>query len=295
MTTAGQRFRYPAEGRWFKGNTHIHTSRSDGGLDVEQTVTRYGRAGYDFVFLTDHWHASSEPPAARSGPPLVLDGVEIDGTDRRGSYYHVACLGRFEGITRGTSFESALHSCREQGGLLILAHPSWTGNTVEDALAHPFHGVETYNHVCTWLNGKGHALHHWDCMLSSRPSTLGFAADDSHNRPEHPGWDGGWIMVRATECSAESLMSALRAGAFYSTQGPELLDISLAGDTLTVRSSPVRFARLAGPASLGDRVGDFTGAEMDEFSFSLDPSWDYIRLEVEDSQGQRAWSNALFV
>ncbi len=288
-------FRYGLEGRWFKGNTHIHTTRSDGGLSVEQTVDRYASAGYDFIFLTDHWHASDEAGSAGDGPLLVLDGIEIDGNDERGSYYHVVCLGRFTDIERDMGFAAALQACEKQGGMLVLAHPSWTGNTIEDALAHPFHAVEQYNHVCTWLNGKGYALFHWDSMLRNDPTILGLAADDAHNSPAHPGWNGGWIHVRARECTRDAITAAIRAGAYYSTQGPRIDELVLTGDDLLVRTSPVRFARLSCADSQGDRLGDFDGGEMTEMSFHLDRSWEYIRLELEDAGGRRAWSNTLFV
>ena len=290
-TTGASTFRYPQGGTWSKGNTHIHTTRSDGGLDVEQTIDRYASAEYDFIFLTDHWHASRE---SIDSPLLVLDGIELDGTDERGSAYHVVCLGRFDAINADVGLEGAMDSCRSQGGMMILAHPTWMANTMEDAFAHPFDGVEAYNHVCTWLNGKGHALHQWDLMLSRRPATLGFAVDDAHNRPEHPGWNGGWIMVRADSCSPESITESLRLGSFYSTQGPEIHEITVSGSDLQVRTSPIRFARLVGPGSAGDRLGDFAGSEMTGFRFSLDRSWSYIRLEIEDALGRRAWSNALF-
>ena len=61
---------------------------------------------------------------------------------------------------------------------------------MEDPLRHGFDGVEIYNHVCRWLNGKGHGLCYWDAMLQHQPNLLGFAVDDAHLRPEHPGWNG---------------------------------------------------------------------------------------------------------
>jgi predicted metal-dependent phosphoesterase TrpH len=42
-------------GRWFKGNTHIHTTRSDGGMTYAQITALYAAAGYDFLVAADHW------------------------------------------------------------------------------------------------------------------------------------------------------------------------------------------------------------------------------------------------
>ena len=43
-----------AKGIWLKGNTHTHTTNSDGLCRTEEIASEYERHGYDFVFLTDH-------------------------------------------------------------------------------------------------------------------------------------------------------------------------------------------------------------------------------------------------
>lgn len=52
-------FRYNLSGQWYKGNTHIHSTASDGGLDFDQLADLYASAGYHFLFRTDHWLCSS--------------------------------------------------------------------------------------------------------------------------------------------------------------------------------------------------------------------------------------------
>ena len=42
------------EGKWFKGNVHIHTTNSDGKLSVEEIVKIYRENSYNFIFITDH-------------------------------------------------------------------------------------------------------------------------------------------------------------------------------------------------------------------------------------------------
>ncbi len=145
--------RYDGNQQWFKGNTHIHSTASDGGWTFDQLEEAYASAGYDFLFRTDHWVASQAQRACAptKGSLLWLDGVELDGFDEMGSYYHVVCLGTFEGIERAMGFPKALAAVREQGGILILAHPFWTGNTFDEANRWAFDGVELYNHVCQWL------------------------------------------------------------------------------------------------------------------------------------------------
>ena len=287
-------FRYDTNGQWFKGNVHIHSTASDGGKAPGEIAEMYASAGYDFLCRTDHWVASDVASEGDDAPLLWLDGMELDGQDDRGSSYHVICLGRFEGIDRERGFAAGLAAAREQGGLLTLAHPHWCGNSLEDAFCHDFDGVEVYNHVCQWLNGKGHGGPYWTAMLGRSPGTLSFAVDDAHLLEEHPGWNGGWIMVNAPAVTREDLAAAIRAGRFYSTRGPVFHSIEWDGDRVAITMSPVFFARLVGPAWRGERVGSFNGETVTEAVFEIPPDWDWAYLEVEDAHGRRAWTNTLF-
>ncbi len=254
----------------------------------------YAEKGYDFLFRTDHWVASDVTVDAEDAPLIWMDGVEIDGRDDAGSAYHVVCLGSLTGMTRGMGFAAALEAARSQGGLLILAHPHWMENSLEDALRWRFHGVEVYNHVCRWLNGKGGGAVHWSGMLERFPGTLAFAVDDAHISAAHPGWDGGWIVVNFPDRSREAILQAVRAGNFYSSCGPEFHAIEYDGTSVRVTTSPVRFARMAGPASSGNRLGSFLeGQSLTEASFELPLEWGYCYLEIEDAHGRRAWTNPL--
>ena len=43
-----------ASPRWYKGNLHLHTLRSDGQAFPDEAILLYKRLGYDFLALTDH-------------------------------------------------------------------------------------------------------------------------------------------------------------------------------------------------------------------------------------------------
>jgi hypothetical protein len=288
-------FRYDTRDTWYKGNCHVHSTASDGGKTFAELARMYADAGYDFLFRTDHWVPSDVDVDTLEYPLLWLDGIELNGEDYAGSYYHVVCLGRFEGLTRHMGFVAAMETARAQGGLLILAHPQWMGNSMEDARRWGFHGVEVYNHVCRWLNGKGDGLAHWNAMLEGCPDTLGLAVDDAHIRPEHPGWNGGWIEVNAPSRSPEALLAAIRKGNYYSTCGPEFVSIEWDTDSVTVQTSPVQFVRLVGPADRGARLGSFDDRRFTEATLKVPVDWPYAYVEIEDDCGRRAWTNTLFV
>ncbi len=286
-------FRYDTSKQWYKGNTHIHSIASDGGKSFKELAELYSSAGYNFLFRTDHWINSNAENDMEQYPLLWLDGMELDGQDHTGAYFHVVCLGRLTGIRNEAGFEAGLHSAQQQGALIILAHPHWSGNSLEDCVRWPFNGVEVYNHVCHWLNGKSNGLVHWDAALNHNPDVLAFSADDTHLRPGHPGWNGGWIMVNAGECTMPAIIAAIRGGNFYSSCGPEIQSMRFDGDELHITTSPVRFARIVGPGFRGDRKGSFDGHLITNFSFPVLTEWQYTYLEIEDEQGRRAWTNNL--
>jgi len=273
-------FRYNTTGKWFKGNTHIHSVASDGGKTFLELAELYADVGYDFLFRTDHWVASNTKEDTASYPLLWLNGIELDGNDQTRAYFHVVCLGRVKDICRDNGFQSSLKSAKEQGALTILAHPHWCGNSLENGLRWDFDGVEVYNHVCKWLNGKSGGQVHWDAALMQNPSTLAFAVDDTHLRPEHPGWNGGWIVVNAPECSAGSIITNIRQGNYYSSCGPEFRSLALEDGQLQVETSPVKFARLVGPRSNGMRLGSFDSEPIHTMRFSVPDEWEYAYLEI---------------
>ncbi|HUU43116.1 MAG TPA: PHP domain-containing protein, partial [Planctomycetota bacterium] len=65
---------FRAPGRWWRGNLHTHTTRSDGELSPDETAAAYRSLGYDFLAITDHGCVSevAEVPEGL----LLLPGVE---------------------------------------------------------------------------------------------------------------------------------------------------------------------------------------------------------------------------
>ncbi len=289
------KYRYPENGRWYKGNTHVHSTASDGGKSFAELASLYREAGFDFLFRTDHWVASSVADDREAYPLLWLDGVELDGRDSSGANFHVVALGPLAGIRPEMGLEEAMRAARAQGALLILAHPQWMGNSFDDARRWQFDGVEVYNHVCRWLNGKGDGAAYWNAMLERYPRTLALAADDLHLKPGDPGPGGGWVVVSAAECTPEAILGALRAGRFYSSCGPDIETLTCDGETVRLTCSPVRYARLVGPAWRGARCGSPYGDLIRSAEFRLPQDWVYAYLELEDDQGRRAWTNPLFL
>lgn len=291
--------RYISNVKWYKGNTHIHSTRSDGGKSVEELQRMYRQAGYDFIAITDHGKSYRSESCPSDSGFLTLGGIEVDGTPLGGRYCHVVAIGACIDILPAGTFEQTMHDLAKQKAMVILAHPYWCGNDIGDVQRFPFDAIEIYNHVCDWLNGKGSSLMLWDQVLASGDSVFGIAADDAHIVPRHPGWNGGWVMVQANALTAEAIVDSLKAGRFYATCGPSFHSIDFDGDTITCTTSPIQQARLVGAGYLGERIWREDGTVMESFSFKVSDnprlaSSAYLRVEIEDADHRRAWTNPLW-
>jgi hypothetical protein len=109
---------------------------------------------------------------------------------------------------------------------------------------------------------------------------------------------GGWIEVWAEELDPAPLLASLRAGAYYSTQGPRLKRLGRDGDRLEVATSAVQAIALGGPGNRwldGITALDANGGRVDYATFDLSAfNGSYCRVTVIDGVGRRAWSNPIW-
>ena len=280
------------KGIWLKGNTHAHTTHSDGACTPAEIAAEYERHGYDFVFLTDH--EKRTVPDETIGKPLLIPAEEI-AFSYKGYGYHFVCLGLKKAWASG-SFHSPrqmLARARREGVFIVQAHPYWCGIpshrcVYQDGLTCP--GVEVYNKVCDRLNGKGYSNVHWDDLLDAGHRMLGFAVDDAHLRSDIAG---GWIMVKALNRTPAAILSAIRNGSFYSSQGPEIQSIVIRGREINVACSPVMRInfitnRYEG-CSFSTAVESLTNAV-----WTVPPGKRYVRIELVGASRKMAWSNPIF-
>ena len=88
------------------------------------------------------------------------------------------------------------------------------------------------------------------------------------------------------------MLEALKRGDFYSSQGPQIHDIAVAGDEVTVACSPAAWILAVG-AGTGSRSAngqDLTRATLPLDCFGEDG---YFRITVTDDKGRQAWSNPI--
>ena len=68
-------------GRWYRGNTHSHSTESDGRLPIADRFAQYRDGGYDFLVLTDHRKVNDVSAHSRDGF-LAISGSEVGSPGR---------------------------------------------------------------------------------------------------------------------------------------------------------------------------------------------------------------------
>ncbi len=287
-------------GRFWRGNLHTHSTRSDGCLPPEAVAAFYKDAGYDFLALTDHfWECYGYPVTdtrpLRSKGFTTLLGAEIHApVTAKGHDWHVVAAGLpldFAPWSEGETMQAMSRRAAAAGAFLAIAHPHWYGLTVEDALSLPeAHAVEVYNHSCAVECDRGDGLVVLEEALARGARFNACATDDAHFNSPDAG--GGWVMVKAEALEPELLLEALKRGDYYSSQGPQIHDIAIRGDEAIVACSPAS-AVVAVGGGIGTKL--VHGQDMTRATVPLDRcQGPYVRITVVDDRGRRAWSNPIW-
>lgn len=300
---------FSAPGRFWRGNLHTHSTRSDGVLQPDEVCRRYEAEGYDFLALTDHFvgcygYPIVDTQAFRSNSFTTILGAELhSGVMANGELWHILAVGLPPDFApsdspdfdpkpgQETGAELAARAVAA-GAFVAVAHPQWSGMTLADARAiTAAHAVEIYNHGCAVGCDRPDGFAIADLLLSEGRKLTVVATDDAHfYEPDH---FGGWTMVKAQENTPEALLSGLKAGDFYSSQGPELRDVYLEGDKVVIECSAVVTAIAVGrgSAAISTHGGSMTRVELPLSGLDGSP---WLRVTVVDSGGKRAWSNPIW-
>ena len=89
-------------------------------------------------------------------------------------------------------------------------------------------------------------------------------------------------------------MQAIESGAFYSSNGPIIHDITVADGKVSVKASEVRTINFVANVSQGRSCIAAPGEVLTEAEFKIRGSEKYIRIECVDADGNTAWSNPIF-
>ena len=292
-------------GRFWRGNIHTHSNLSDGALPPEAVIEAYKNAGYDFLQLSEHFIDHFNWPIAdtrsfRSNNFTTLIGVELHAPETSaGELWHIVAAGLpldFPPCAPNETGAQLARRARQAGAFIGIAHPAWSQLTLEDGRAiDSAHAVEIYNHGCEIENDRGDGWYLHDQMMNEGKRLSAYATDDAHFKtPDH---FGGWVNVKAESLDPEILLKALKDGHYYSSQGPELSNITLDGKELNISCSPVdTITVVCGHSRTCVKTGKaITSASFDlaklETGWLLKKPSPWFRVTVIDHAGKKAWSN----
>jgi len=298
-----------APGRFWRGNLHTHSTNSDGVLPAEEVCRRYRAEGYDFLALTDHFvglwgYPISDTTGYRTEGFTTILGAELhSGAMANGELWHILAVGlppdfapsnspHFVPVAGQETAAQIAQRAVDAGAFVAIAHPQWSGLTLDDARSvTAAHAVEIYNHGCAMGCDRPDGFAIADLLLSEGRRLTLIATDDAHF--SEPDFFGGWVMVKAQANEPAALLAALKAGHFYSTQGPELRDVRIEDNRVIVESSAVSsvIAIGWGTGAKGVHGHSMTRAEVPLDRLNNSP---WIRVAVIDAAGRRAWSNPIW-
>lgn len=289
---------FAAPGRFYKGNLHTHSTRSDGARDPADVCAAYREAGYDFLALSDHFLEKFDFPITDTRPFrthgfTTLIGAEVHApATGLGDLWHLLAIGLpldFAPTAPDESGPALAARCLAVGAFVTIAHPAWYGLTIADAETIPgAHAVEVYNHTSAVRTDRGDGWGLLDALLARGHRLTACATDDAHFKCDD--YFGGWMMVKADSLEPEALLAALRAGHSYATQGPEIHAIAIDGEDVVVECSPASSVILLGR---GTAAAVVFGPDLRQARLKRDclKPGGYGRIVVTDAAGKRAWSH----
>jgi len=294
---------FTADGAFYKGNIHTHSTRSDGARDPAAVCALYRNAGYDFLALTDHFLARWNYPIVDTTPFrtdgfTTILGAEVHApATQLGETWHILAVGLpadFAPPAAGETAPALAKRCHAAGAFLAIAHPAWYGLTTADAAMLPMaHAVEIYNHTSQVRTDRGDSTGLVDQLLAEGRRFTICAVDDAHLHC-HDAL-GGFVMVKAPANTPEALLDALRKGHFYSSQGPLIEAVTFTDDTVEITASAPVSAIIA--LGRGSAAEQRVGAELTSASLPLTRfrTGGYVRLVLVDAKGRRAWTNPVWL
>lgn len=290
-------------GRFWRGNLHTHSTASDGCRTPEEVSGVYRAAGYDFLCISDHFLKRFGYPLT-DATPFETDGfVTIRGAElhagqmESGEVWHILGVGLpadFAPPRADETGASISSRALKAGAFVAAAHPAWylAGESEVRALG-PIHAIETWNVTSADLNGRPDSWYVLDRLLSQGARYTACVGDDAHFTDERDDALKAWVQVKSEELSADGVVDALKRGAYYSSTGPEIFDLSLAEHgRLSIQCSPADwvFATAGGAQTAYIRGSNLSEVELDVSA--LTSAW--FRVTVCDGDGRFAWSNPIW-
>jgi hypothetical protein len=321
---------FDRSGRFFRGNLHCHSTRSDGRIEPEEVAAAYRRLGYDFICLSDHFEAEYgwqvvDTTALRDASFTTLIGSELSRPGPEDGKWWLVAAGLpldFPQVSNEETGPELARRAQAAGAFVALLHPGFNATRRVDIEGlDALDAVEIYNHGVARAFDRGDGWYLCQELLDEGRDLTCIASDDAHFMNNGLGTIGGaWIELRSETLEPTALLAALKEGSFYSTTGPQITDLEFIGSEIRIECTPADVVCVNGPrhlsSSVAHRAWDGTITSLCRTRRPDETSWegnvedataegivrcrlqlngwavgDWWRLTVRDSVGRCAWTN----
>ncbi|MDD4316108.1 MAG: CehA/McbA family metallohydrolase [Clostridia bacterium] len=287
--------------RWLKGDTHMHTTHSDGRYTREEIAARAKNKGLDFIFITDHNNKLEGLPMPEVKDLCIIKGVEF--TNYKG---HLNMFGQgkpFDGTYAINTFEEFQErnlQAKERGAFQSICHPTcslcpWLMGFEN------FHydAVEVWNGPMRKDNLK--AIEWWDGQLKKGRRLVAICGSDYHK--DYYVTDllaSPTLWVFADSNAEDAILDAMRKGRCVLTHSPLSTMIEMTADgavtgdeTLFTENSQVEI-KITGmkrkhKLKVIDNGGvffEFTAKKVGDYAFTVPiRQKGYVRCQIEYNKG----------
>ena len=307
--------------KWYKGNTHTHTIHSDGDSTPDEVARWYKEHQYNFLVLSDHNYLTQvkglNSVFGSEEKFLLIPGEEVsDAFEKIPIHLNGLNINKLVPPQGGSgvveTIQNNVHAIRRVDGVPHINHPNFQWSLTADhirrvqnvKLIEIFNGhPEVHN-----LGGGGSPSLEtmWDDILSSGKLIYGIAVDDAHHfkgesAPDRSNPGRGWVMVRATELSADRILDAMEEGDFYASTGVVLSDyevsdkkirIAIDADSLNYWQEKSSFKYTT--FFIGTRGKVLKKSFGTSAHYTLTGEEKYVRARVVNSDGHMAWTQPVF-
>lgn len=314
----------------YKANLHCHSVHSDGKWTAVQIKEAYKKQGYSIVAITDHEHLLNHS-ALSDKDFLFITGYEMyvrnlpfdylnDSQSHMNLYsktpdnkmlYYTPSITKYipqeelknlqyHKLVEHRSYtvefiRQAIKDAKECGFLVCHNHPTWSFENENFASAYDnCFAMELYNHGCYQSGYCEYNQHYYDYQTNRGLNMGVICADDNHNATENPYWDsfGGVTYILADCLEYGEIINAMERRNFYSSTGPRIFSLTVDKGVLRAETSKAERILFVTNNHCTKAVRAKENEPLTSAEFSVDGRIQWVRVEVVDYEGKRAFSRA---
>lgn len=189
-----------------------------------------------------------------------------------------------------------ISTANENGFIVCYNHPRWSLESYAQYSGYKnLWAMEIFN----TSSDKGGLFEYnevaFDDFLRLGKRVFPISADDNHNASIPGDSFGGFVMVNCDNLKYNEVMDSLKNGDLYASTGPEISEIAVEDDVITVKCSNAKSIRLCTGGRRSGCVEAQNGGYVTEAKFKYTQDDVYFRIDVVDEQGNHANSRAYFI